>query len=439
MPAVVVIGGQWGDEGKGRVVDFHARYCSVIGRYSAGTNAGHTIMNQRGKFALHLVPAGIFYGNKTCVIGNGVVVDPDGLLTELSMLSERGVDTAKLVISDRAHVIMPWHRLIDAADEKLRGRRAIGTTGTGTGPAFHDKVARIGIRVADIIDRERFPDRLSEVLDYKNRVLASLYDLPPLDADEIVDKYTEFGDRLRAHVADTTALVQEAHWRGEQILLEGAQGSLLDIDSGTYPYVTSSVPASVAAGAAIGIGLGPTAIDRVVGVYKAYQTRVGHGPMPTELFDENAEKLREGGGGVPGTSEYGTTTGRPRRCGWFDGVLARYTSRLNGVTSVALTRLDSLTGFETVKICVAYELDEERVSTLPAALPDAARLMPIYEELPGWAGDVSGVRTLGDLPAAARQYVRRIEQILDAPIDMISVGPERDQAIVTRDIFGGRL
>ena len=439
MPAVVVIGGQWGDEGKGRVVDFHARYCSMIGRYSAGTNAGHTIMNDRGKFALHLVPAGIFYGDKACLIGNGVVIDPATLLAEIAMLSERGIDTSKLVISDRAHVIMPWHQVIDLADEKMRGDAAIGTTGTGTGPAFHDKVARIGIRVGDVVDAERFPDRLREVLDYKNRVISRLYGEPELDYDSILTDYREFGEKLHPYVADTTAIVQEAHWRGEMILLEGAQGSLLDLDSGTYPYVTSSVPASVAAGAAIGIGLGPTAIERVVGVYKAYQTRVGNGPMPTELFDEDGESLREGGGGVPGTSEYGTTTGRPRRTGWFDGVLARYTSRLNGVTSVALTRLDSLSAFERIKICVAYELDDERVTSLPASLQDANRLRPIYEELPGWQQDVSDVRNLGDLPTEARQYVRRIEQLLDAPVDMISVGPERHQAIVTRDIFGGRI
>jgi adenylosuccinate synthase len=439
MPAVVVIGGQWGDEGKGRVVDFHARYCSVIGRYSAGTNAGHTIMNDRGKFALHLVPAGIFYGDKVCVIGNGVVIDPDTLIAEIAMLSERGIDTSKLLISNRAHVIMPWHRVIDVADEALRGDAAIGTTGTGTGPAFHDKVARAGIRVADVLDRKRFPDQLRAVLDYKNRIISGLYGQPELDFDEILEAYSEFGEKLRPYVADTTAIVQEAHWRGEMILLEGAQGSLLDLDSGTYPYVTSSVPASVAAGAAIGIGLGPTAIERVVGVYKAYQTRVGNGPMPTELKDADGESLREGGGGVPGTSEYGTTTGRARRTGWFDGVLARYTSRLNGVTSVALTRLDSLSAFERIKICVAYELDDERVTTLPPTLADALRLKPIYEELPGWQRDVSGVRALGDLPTEARQYVRRIEQLLDAPIDMISVGPERHQAIVTRDIFGGRI
>jgi len=439
MPAVVVIGGQWGDEGKGRVVDFHARYCSLIARYSAGTNAGHTIMNDRGKFALHLVPAGIFYGDRTCVIGNGVVVDPDKLLNEIAMLSERGVDTSNLLISDRAHVIMPWHQVIDNADEELRGAQAIGTTGTGTGPAFHDKVSRIGIRVADLIDKTVFPDRLAEVLNYKNKVIEKLYDREALDFDSILEEYTEYGDRIEPYVADTTTVVQEAHWRGEMILLEGAQGSLLDLDSGTYPYVTSSVPASVAAGASIGIGLGPTAIERVVGVYKAYQTRVGHGAMPTELFDENAEKLREGGGGVPGTSEYGTTTGRARRCGWFDGVLARYTSRLNGVTSVALTRLDSLTGFPSVRICVAYELNDERVTTLPAAINEAANLVPIYEEMPGWDQDISSVRNISDLPKEARQYVRRIEQLIGAPIDMISVGPERDQAIVTRDIFGGNL
>lgn len=439
MPAVVIIGGQWGDEGKGRVVDFHARYCSLIARYSAGTNAGHTVINDLGKFALHLVPAGIFYGDKTCLIGNGVVIDPDKLLNEIAMLSERGVDTSNLLISDRAHVIMPWHQVIDSADEELRGSQAIGTTGTGTGPAFHDKVSRIGIRVADLINKDKFPERLEEVLNYKNKVIEKLYDRESLDFTSILEQYSELADRLEPYVADTTAVVQESHERDEMILLEGAQGSLLDLDSGTYPYVTSSVPASVAAGAAIGIGLGPTAIERVVGVYKAYQTRVGHGAMPTELFDENAEKLREGGGGVPGTSEYGTTTGRARRCGWFDGVLAGYTSRLNGVTSVALTRLDSLTGFSSVKICVAYELNGKRVTTLPAAINEASNLIPIYEEMPGWSEDVSGVRNINDLPKEALQYVRRIEQLIGAPIDMISVGPERDQAIVTRDIFGGNL
>ena len=438
MPAVVVIGGQWGDEGKGRVVDYHARSCSVIARYSAGTNAGHTIVNQLGKFALHLVPAGIFYGDKTCVIGNGVVIHPGTLIDEIAMLEERGVDTSRLVISDRAHVVMPWHPLLDGYEERLRATGAIGTTGTGTGPAFVDKARRSGIRMVDLITPELFRERLSAQLDYYNHIFERLYEAPPLDAGEIFAEYSELGARLRPWVADTADVVQRAHERGDRILLEGAQGALLDLDAGTYPFVTSSVPGSVAGGASIGIGLGPTAIERVVGVYKAYQTRVGNGPMPTELFDEDAERLRNHGA-ERGAGEYGTTTGRPRRCGWFDGVLGRYSSRLNGVTSVALTRLDTLSGFERVKVCVAYELDDGRVSTLPASLKTTERLKPIYEELPGWKRDVSNVRSLRALPAEARQFVRRIEQILGAPVDMISVGPERDQAIVTRDVFGSAV
>ncbi|MPZ98303.1 MAG: adenylosuccinate synthase [Dehalococcoidia bacterium] len=440
MPAVVVIGGQWGDEGKGRVVDFHSQYCSVIARYSAGNNAGHTIINEKGKFALHLVPAGIFRQDKACVIGNGVVIDPAKLLEEIAMLSDRGVSVAGLMISQLAHVIMPWHLAIDKADEALRGELAIGTTGTGTGPAFHDKVGRSGIRVADLLDRQHFAWKLRTVLEYKNRILTQLYGLPPLDFDQIFETYTEHGERMRPYVADTIAYVQEAHARGEMILLEGAQGSLLDLDTGTYPYVTSSVPASVAAGGAIGIGLGPTAIQRVVGVYKSYQTRVGYGPMATEILEGgDMEMLREGIGGVAGTAEYGTTTGRARRVGWFDGVLARYTARLNGVTSVALTRLDSLSAFERLKICVAYEVDGERVTTLPATLAGASKATPVYEEMPGWQQDVTDVRHLGDLPTEARNYVRRIEQLLEARVDMISVGPERSQAIVTRDVFGAAL
>ncbi|MDA1239514.1 MAG: adenylosuccinate synthetase, partial [Chloroflexi bacterium] len=278
MPAIVVIGGQWGDEGKGRVVDFHSQYCSVIARYSAGNNAGHTIINERGKFALHLVPAGIFRPDKTCIIGNGVVIDPAKLLDEIDMLTSRGVSTAKLMISQHAHVIMPWHPIIDRAEETLKGELAIGTTGTGTGPAFHDKVARIGIRIADLMDRDTFTWRLKTTLEYKNKVLTNLYGLEPLAFEPILEQYTEFGERLRPYVGDTLSFVQDADAKGEMILLEGAQGVLLDLDTGTYPYVTSSVPASVAAGGAIGIGLGPTSIARVVGVYKSYQTRVGNGP-----------------------------------------------------------------------------------------------------------------------------------------------------------------
>jgi len=438
MPATVVIGGQWGDEGKGRVVDFFARECSVIGRYSAGSNAGHTIVNEKGRFALHLVPAGIFHGNKACIIGNGVAILPTTLINEISMLEERGVDTSQLLISDRAHVVMPWHVVIDKLDEAMRGENAIGTTGTGTGPAFIDKTARLGIRTGDLLNPEEFDAKLRMILAYKNKVITQLYGGDPLVEGEIRDQYREFGERLREYITNTAEVVQDAHERGEQILLEGAQGTLLDLDTGTYPYVTSSVPASVAAGACIGIGLGPTAIDRVVGVYKAYQTRVGNGPMPTELFDADGDALRNHGM-AQGTAEFGTTTGRPRRCGWFDGVLARYTARLNGLSSVALTRLDVLSQFDRIKVCTSYELDGSRVSTLPASLQAQSRVQPVYEELPGWKSEISDVRAFGDLPEAARNYVHRIEQILGVPVDMISVGPERDQAIVTRNIFGGAL
>ncbi|MBM4415020.1 MAG: adenylosuccinate synthase [Chloroflexi bacterium] len=438
MPATVVIGGQWGDEGKGRVVDFFARDCAVIARYSAGSNAGHTIVNERGRFALHLVPAGIFYGQKICVIGNGVVIHPQALVSEIKMLEDRGVDTTQLLVSNRAHVVMPWHPVIDKLDEQLRGEHAIGTTGTGTGPAFVDKAGRLGIRTVDLVTPEALEQKLRFVLEYKNAVITKLYGGEPLRYEAVRDECHEYGELLRPYIADTAVVAQDAEARGEQLLLEGAQGALLDLDSGTYPYVTSSLPASIAAGACIGVGLGPRAIARVVGVYKAYQTRVGHGPMPTELFDADGDALRDHGR-AQGTGEYGTTTGRPRRCGWFDGVLARYTARLNGVTSVALTRLDVLAQFERVKICTGYELEGQRVDTLPGALTAMTALEPIYEELPGWREEISHVRTFGDLPPAARAYVQRVEQLLGVPVDMISVGPEREQAIVTRDIFGGTL
>jgi adenylosuccinate synthase len=354
------------------------------------------------------------------------------------MLAERGVDTSQLLVSNRAHVVMPWHPLIDKLDEQLRGEHAIGTTGTGTGPAFVDKAGRLGIRTVDLVTPEAFEQKLRFVLEYKNAVLTKLYGAEPLRFEAVRDEYRELGEQLRPYIADTAAVVQDAEERGEQLLLEGAQGALLDLDSGTYPYVTSSVPASVAAGACLGVGLGPRAIARVVGVYKAYQTRVGHGPMPTELFDADGDALREHGR-AQGTGEYGTTTGRPRRCGWFDGVLARYTARLSGLSSIALTRLDVLAQFERVKICVGYEIGGQRVTTLPAALTEMTALQPVYEELPGWREEVSHVRKLGDLPPAARRYVRRIEELVGVPVDMISVGPEREQAIVTRDIFGGAL
>jgi adenylosuccinate synthase len=432
MSAIVVIGGQWGDEGKGRIVDLLAQKAHIVARYSAGNNAGHTIINELGEFKLHLVPAGIFYSDKICIIGNGCVVDPEELLNEIGHLEERGVDArGRLFLSDRANVLMPWHRAIDLADEKLRGDGAIGTTGRGVGPAFQDKVGRAGVRVADLLNRESFDQMLEFLVPYKNAVLDKLYGQPPIDRAEVLKQYGDYGVRLAPYVADTCALVQKAVAGGQTVLLEGAQGSLLDLDSGTYPYVTSSVPSSVAAGAAIGIGIGPSQIETVVGVYKAYNTRVGNGPFPTELLDEIGDMLREGGP----RPEYGSTTGRPRRCGWFDGVAARYSARLNGLTSAVLTRLDVLDKFPTIKVCTSYRLNGKTLETMPAGTNDLLSVEPVYEELPGWQTDTSGVRRFDDLPKQAREYVGFIQDILETQLCLVSVGPERDQAINIKHIW----
>lgn len=426
MPVTVVIGGQWGDEGKGRMVDLLAQDVQVVARYSAGNNAGHTVVNPIGEFRLHLVPAGIFYGDKTCLIGNGVVIDPKVLFEEIDDLRSHGVSLERLFISNRAHIIMPYHLLIDRLDEELRGPAAIGTTMRGVGPVFVDKVGRAGIRMADLIKPSAFRERLSLVLPYKNAVLQKLYGAEPLDFDEVYETYSDHGRQLAPFVRDTSAIVQEALERDEHVLLEGAQGSLLDLDAGTYEYVTSSVPSSAAAGAGIGIGIGPTQITRVVGVYKAYQTRVGAGPMPTELTGEMGELLREKGW------EYGATTGRPRRCGWFDSVAARYTVRFNGLTAALMTRLDVLDSFPTIKICTAYEVDGVPVESFPASLFTLARCEPVYEEVPGWQQETKEARRFQDLPKEAQDYVRRIEQLMGCPIDIVSVGPERGQAIFVR-------
>ncbi len=430
MPATVVIGGQWGDEGKGRIVDLLARRATIVARYSAGDNAGHTVINERGKFKLNVVPAGIFYGDKTCIVGNGVALEPARLLTEIDKLVDRGVAVDRLYISDRAHVVMPYHPIIDRLDEDLRGPLAVGTTGRGVGPAFADKVGRIGIRIGDLVDPERFAGRLRYVLEYKNRVLTRLYEAEPLDYETVFREYSAYGERLRPFVTDTSLLVQQALDRGEEVLLEGAQGALLDLDFGTYEYVTSSVPSSSAAGAALGIGIGPNEITRTVGVYKAYQTRVGGGPMPTELFDETAAHIARRG------DEFGTNTGRARRCGWFDAVAAQYTRRLNGLTDAVVTRLDVLDELPELKLCVGYEVDGERLPSFPASLPALQRCRPVYETLPGWQCPTSDVRAFDELPLPAQGYVRRIEQLLGCPVSIVSVGPERDQAIRVRSIIG---
>ncbi len=426
MPATVVIGGQWGDEGKGRVVDLLARDASVIARYSAGNNAGHTIINHLGLFALHLVPAGIFYADKTCVIGNGVAVDPAVLLEEIGSLESRGVSTERLYVSDRAHVIMPYHPLIDQLDEKLRGAAAVGTTGRGVGPAFTDKVARIGIRMGDLVDPDAFKLRLSFVLPYKNAVLSRLYDAPTLSFDEVYDSYSEYAARLAPRIRDTALIAREALDRGENVLLEGAQGALLDLDSGTYDYVTSSVPSSTSAGAAIGVGIGLADITKVVGVYKAYMTRVGNGPMPTELADETGNILRLQGP----RPEFGTTTGRPRRTGWFDAVASRYTATINSVSSVALTRLDVLDPFPSIQVCTSYRIDGRAIENPPASIAAFERAIPQYEEMPGWETDCTGARRFEELPQNAQKYVKRIGELIGRPIEIVSVGPERDQVII---------
>ena len=430
MSAIVVIGGQWGDEGKGRIVDLLAQKAHFVARYSAGNNAGHTIINELGEFKLHLVPAGIFYPDKICLIGNGCVVDPNELLNEIEHLEERGVDVrGRLFLSDRANVLMPWHRKIDLADEKLRGDDAIGTTGRGVGPAFQDKVGRAGIRVADLLDPEAFDHQLAFLVPYKNAVLEKLYGEEGVDIEQVRAEYSDYGRRLAPYVADTCHIAQKAVVDGQTLLLEGAQGSLLDLDSGTYPFVTSSVPSSVAAGAAIGIGIGPSQIQTVVGCYKAYNTRVGNGPFPTELTDEFGEMLREGGP----RPEYGSTTGRPRRCGWFDGVAARFTARLNGLTTAVLTRLDVLDPFPKIKVCTAYRIDGKVVDTMPAG--GVLRAEPIYEELPGWEEPTAGIRSFDDLPKRAQEYVHFIQDILETPLCLVSVGPKREQAISIKHIL----
>jgi adenylosuccinate synthase len=426
MPATVVIGGQWGDEGKGRIVDLLARDASVIARYSAGNNAGHTIINQLGLFALHLVPAGIFYPDKTCLVGNGVAIDPQVLLEEIDSLEARGVSTQRLFVSDRAHVIMPYHPIIDQADEKLRGPAAVGTTGRGVGPAFGDKVGRMGIRMGDLVDPEAFRARLSFVLPYKNAVLTRLYDAEPLAFDDIFDAYSAFAARLAARVCDTSAIARAALERGENVLLEGAQGALLDLDGGTYDYVTSSVPSSTSPGAAIGIGIGPADITKVVGVFKAYMTRVGNGPMPTELLDETGNILRLQGP----RPEVGTTTGRPRRTGWFDAVASRYSAAINSVTSVAVTRLDVLDPFPSIQVCTHYKIDGRVVDTPPASIAAFEKAEPQFEELPGWGEDCTHARKFEELPKNAQRYVKRLGQLIGKPIEIVSVGPEREQVII---------
>ncbi|OLP67091.1 Adenylosuccinate synthetase [Bacillus pumilus] len=427
MSSVVVVGTQWGDEGKGKITDFLSENAEVIARYQGGNNAGHTIKFDGVTYKLHLIPSGIFYKEKTCVIGNGMVVDPKALVTELAYLHERNVSTENLRISNRAHVILPYHLKLDEVEEERKGANKIGTTKKGIGPAYMDKAARIGIRVADLLDREVFEEKLARNLEEKNRLLEKMYDTEGFKIEDILDEYYEYGQQVKKYVVDTSVVLNDALDEGRRVLFEGAQGVMLDIDQGTYPFVTSSNP--VAGGVTIGSGVGPTKIQHVVGVSKAYTTRVGDGPFPTELHDDIGDQIREVG------REYGTTTGRPRRVGWFDSVVVRHARRVSGITDLSLNSIDVLTGIETLKICVAYKLNGEIKEEFPASLKELAKCEPVYEEMPGWTEDITGVKNLSELPENARHYLERISQLTGIPLSIFSVGPDRSQTNVVRSVY----
>ena len=428
MSSVVVVGTQWGDEGKGKITDFLSEQAEYVARYQGGDNAGHTIQFGGETYKLHLIPSGIFSPEKLCIIGNGVVVNPKSLVTELAYLHERNITTDNLRISDRAHVILPYHIELDRLQEEAKGDKKIGTTIKGIGPAYMDKAARVGIRIADLLDREVFEERLRINLEDKNRQFTKLYDANPMNFEEIFEEYYEYGQQIKQYVCDTSVLLNDALDNGKRVLFEGAQGVMLDIDQGTYPFVTSSNP--LAGGVTIGSGVGPSKVTKVVGVCKAYTSRVGDGPFPTELFDEIGSRIREVG------REYGTTTGRPRRVGWFDSVVMRHSKRVSGITNLCLNSIDVLTGLETVKICVAYRKSNgEEISHYPASLVELGQCEPVYEELPGWTEDITGCRKLEELPIEAQNYVRRVSELVGVKISTFSVGPDRNQTNILEDVW----
>lgn len=427
MSSVVVMGTQWGDEGKGKIVDHLAQQAQVVVRYQGGNNAGHTVVVKGVESKLNLLPSGILYPGKTCIIGNGVVVDPAHLLKEIAGMQERGIDMSGLKISNRAQVILPYHRLMDEADEESRGDAKIGTTKKGIGPCYVDKNARIGIRFVDLMDPEEFARRLKINVTAKNRILTEIFGKEPLDYDKILAEYLGYAEKLRPYVTDTIFTLHDAIGRGEKILFEGAQATMLDLDYGTYPYVTSSHP--VAGGVCVGAGVGPSAIGKVVGVVKAYTTRVGEGPFVTELHDETGNLIRERG------HEYGTTTGRPRRTGWLDTVVVKYACMLSGIDCLAITRLDILDALPTLKICTGYLYKGQPLHEYPASLKVLDEVEPVYEELPGWQSDITGIRRYEDLPLNARRYVERLSEVSGARLGVISVGPDREQTILLEEMF----
>jgi adenylosuccinate synthase len=427
VPALVLIGAQWGDEGKGKATDLLGGAVDYVVRYQGGNNAGHTVVIGAEKYALHLIPSGILRPGCVPVIGNGVVIDPGVLLHEMAGLRDRGIDTSRLLISANAHLIMPHHRALDRVTERYLGKARIGTTGRGIGPAYGDKIARTGIRVQDLLDPGILRQKLELALREKNQVLAKVYNRRRIEVDAVVTEYLGYAEQLGPHIADTGLVLDTALRDGKVVLLEGSQGTLLDVDHGTYPFVTSSNP--TAGGAATGAGIGPTRITRVIGIIKAYTTRVGAGPFPTELDDKVGDELRRIGG------EFGVTTGRARRTGWYDAVIARYAVRVNGLTDLFLTKLDVLSGFDRVPVCVAYDVGGTRMVEMPMTQTEFHHAKPIYEELPGWHEDISGATSFDQLPPEARDYVKALEDLSNCAISAIGVGPGRDQTLVRRDLL----
>jgi len=428
MSSVIVVGSQWGDEGKGKIVDFLSEKADVVARYQGGHNAGHTVVINKEKFVLHLIPSGILYKNKMCLIGNGVVVDPAALIEEINGLKERGVEIGKnLFLSKNAHLIMPYHLALDKESERCKGTKSLGTTGRGIGPAYVDKMARVGIRVADMLHPAVFKDKLQSNLHYINFLLENLYKIPPFDLDAIYNEYMGYAQRLSEYVADTDIIINKMISEDKNVLFEGAQGTLLDIDHGTYPYVTSSN--SIAGGACTGLGVGPTKISRVLGVVKAYTTRVGSGPFPTEIKDALGDKLRQRGG------EYGATTGRPRRCGWLDMVILRHSAQINGLTGVAVTKLDILDDIEMIKICTSYKYRGKIYHEFPKEISIFEECEPVYEEVRGWSKSTVGIRDFSRLPGEAKAYIKSIEKMLGVEVHLISTGQRRDELIKLKEQF----
>ncbi len=426
---VVVIGAQWGDEGKGKITDLLSKSADVVVRYQGGVNAGHTVVVKGQTFKLHLIPSGILYPDTDCIIGCGTVIDPELLIQELDQLQALKIPTGNLLISQTAHVTMPYHRMIDEASEKQRGNHKIGTTGRGIGPTYADKSERTGIRVQDLMDSDTLRSQLRWTINYKNVILEKLYNLPPLDPEKVIEEYLGYAERLRSYVVDTSLFIYDAIQRRRNILFEGAQGTLLDLDHGTYPYVTSSNP--VAGGACVGTGVGPTMIDRVIGVAKAYTTRVGEGPFPTELNGKMGELLCDRG------AEFGTTTGRKRRCGWFDALIGRYAVRINGLDCLAITKLDVLDELEEINVCVAYEIDGKHIKEFPSCARQFANCKPIYKTLPGWQQSTAECRSLDDLPQKALDYLKFLAELMEVPIAIVSLGASRDQTIIVEDPIHG--